>query len=239
MYNIEVLEVDVPTELEPEEEIRAILDEYVLGASLKERSLYRLYRMWRSKSHLLIRDRSGDGSSMYETWEQFLQDTVYALGVSRSTVFFRIRAYSFLDWLGYSDDEKLQMIAARPTLYPRVMSMLVDWDTAKCEPNEIYVDVAEGEGDSVENVRDIIENIASGELSVGEALEQVQVEYTGRPSVRLRCSGESLVVVYEYCQTDEAGGQNFVSGELEYMPVVLVPEIVNEELRRRLGVANN
>jgi len=93
MFEITPVQVDVPTEnIVALDEVESILNELVIGESLRERGMFRLWRMKKNQTYLGIVDENDDmGYPIFGVFEDFVKYFCNVVDVSRAKIFDRIR----------------------------------------------------------------------------------------------------------------------------------------------------
>jgi hypothetical protein len=226
-------EIDVPSDGDVVHEMEMIVEEYSLGSALKERALFRLWRVWRSSSYLDIIDGDEDGYSsipMYPTWGKFVKDFIVPSGISKSTMYSRLRSYSILEWLGYSHEEILEMMSRSSVLYGQSVNLLVDWDLVENVPKRIKAESIgslENEEEAISNVRDVIDNSDAYDR-VLDAVDHVKRDIIGEPNVTAWMSDNEIVFAYEGESLEDSGIVRYAKTDMYG-----VPEWVYIEIERK------
>lgn len=200
MFEVVPLEVDVPRELAPLEEVESIVNELVLGESLRERAMFRLWRLWKAKGYLNLFDEGSESVvPMFSTFEEFLSYFCQIVDVSRAKIFSRIKTYNELEWLGFSETQMLHMMSNRPGLYSKALGKIIEWDSQENEPESLKTDFFGDPSDpesAKETIKEFVEELALHD-SVTGALEMLNRDVLGRPEVSIFMSGDCMIVRFE------------------------------------------
>ena len=234
-------EIDVPSRGEIVHELEMIVEEFSLGSALKERALFRIWRIWRNASYLQILDDSPSalkGEPKYHTWSEFLKDFVMPSGISKSTVYSRMKAYSILEWIGYSEVEILTMMSTSPVAYGQSVNLLVDWDMSEDSPRAIKA-ISMGSLDNYQeakdNLRELIDHTVPIYDRTMDAIEHIRRDVVGGQVVSVWVDGSEIVVDYEDSGR-ESGVVRFSVSNGELVPEwVLVTMEKKYKIKRKLS----
>lgn len=242
MFDIRPIEVDEPAALTPREEVNSIIQEYKLGHALREVALFRVWRMWRDNSYLNIYAESPDalpGQPEFPTFTDFLKFITVHLDVSRAKVYTRLKVYSLLEHLGYSEHDMVRMMATKPGLYEKVLTSVFLWDQESRTPTGMKVDAFGNnpyDETTKENVRDFIGELEASD-SVGDAVSRLLHDVLGKPKITLRVTGGAIVVEYTTIAIDADTGDEVTGeqGQARFDCIEDVPDWVMDELARKYG----
>lgn len=202
--------VDVPAEAsDVAQEIEQVISEYSAGNYMRERALFRVWRIWRSGRYLDI-TYPGSYEPMYPRWGDFVADVLDSIGISRSTLYSRLRVYSELEWLGYTQEEMLGMMVARPSVIDRAINKLVSWSAKEQDVVRLKMDGDyESPVDARDDVRMLVDEVFAHENPT-QALGALERYVGDQLLVRAVLRGSELVLVV----TDKGG--DFVTPDVEY-----------------------
>lgn len=242
MFDIMPVEVDVPAMLEPVEEVNSIVHEFSLGVALREVALFRLWRMWRDSAYTEIESDDMDaapGQPKFGTFGDFLKFFTDTIEVSRAKVYSRLKCYSLLDYLHFTDKEMVVMMATKPTLYDRALNLIFIWDQESRLPTGLKTDYF---GDDVKDetvktkIRNFLIELAQFDR-VQDALSMLTHDVLGKPTVRVYMLDRKMVVSYDSVVVDEDDGVGIVgeNGEIVFEPNEVMPEWVLNELQRKFA----
>lgn len=242
MFEIVPVEVDVPTELAPMEEIESIVNELLIGESLRERAMFRFWRIRDSRAYLEVREGESDnGVPRFATFEEFVEYFCHIVDISRAKIFSRIRTYSELHWLEFTDEEMLKMMSNRPGLYSKTLNKIFNWNSLLNIPMSLKTD-SFGDPDEPENpetkaaLKKFIEELGLHD-SVTNALEMVDKDILGKPEVSMFFSGEYLVVRFDQGYVTEDGVEIMEDvDEIYFETDTELPGWVTEEMERKYKI---
>lgn len=242
MFEIQPVEVDLPAALEPKEEVNSIVKEYMLGHALREVSLFRVWRLWRDDeySSILSDDPSAlPGQPQFAAFNDFLKFLTQNLDVSRSKVYSRLKTYSLLTHLGYSEKEMVGMMATKPGLYEKVINAIFLWDQESRAATGMKTDAFGSSPygqETIDNVRDFISELEAHN-SVGDAISRLMHDVLGKPKISLRVVGGAIVVDYTTTIIDGETMEELTgdSGSARFECADDVPEWVLDYLAQKYG----
>lgn len=210
--------------------------EMIAGSALRERALFRVYRMWRENKEedivAVLNERGGD----YQYFVNVVEDLSKRSGTSKSTIWSRIRVYSQLEWLGYDDQRMFEILNRRPDLTRRVLANIMSWDVRNQEPKKMLTDAfGDVEHDGIkENIKTVLDEIVDHD-NPAEALSYLQHDVLGRPEVALAVvDHEFFAVKFTEVGYDNMG--NEVRGEERTVilsPEFDLPEEIVEALQKK------
>ncbi len=240
MFEIAPVEVDVPTELAALDEVESIMNELVIGESLRERGMFRLWRMKKGQTYLEIVDENDDnGYPLFGVFEDFVKYFCQVIDVSRAKIFDRIRTYSQLEWLEFSHQEMLNMMSIRPGLYSRALKKIFNWDAQENVPTSLKTDYFGDPSDpdeAKEGIKEYIEELSLHD-SVSGAIETLEKDVLGQPEVYIFFLDGSLVVRFDEGFVTE-GGMEITEdvGEVIFEAEAELPLWVTDEIERRYKI---
>lgn len=206
-----MFEIDVPSQGGIVHEMEKIVEEFSLGSALKERALFRLWRVWRNRTYLEIVDDSPTaipGEPKYINWSAFLKDFIIPAGLSKSTVYSRMKAYSILEWLGYDDSEILTKMSESSVRYGQSVNLMVDWNMSDDAPAAIRASslgTLDDENAAKEEIRSVLESTIPVYERVSDALDHIRRDVVGGPVVSAWQDLDTIVLEYEDTATGEHG----------------------------------
>jgi len=215
-------EIDVPSQGDIVHELEMIAQEFSLGSALRERATYRLWRIWKNKSYYDITSDDPDVDPMepkYHSWGAFLRDFLPTIGISRSTVYSRMKAYSIMNWIGYTDDEILEKMSSSSMGYGNSVNLLVDWDMSIDEPIEIRVEslgTLDNQEEAKVAIRDMVESTLSVYERSSDAIDHIKRDLVGVPVVDAWQDAGELYIDYEDTATGENGRVKFIPDDYDY-----------------------
>lgn len=220
-----------PQEASPNDEIERISQEFLMADLIKEVGRFRIWRMKDTGSWKLVVDEV-TGELRYETWEQFISDMSKILQCGRTHLFDRMRIYDQLQWLGYTHEEMLRMMATAPSLYYRFLTKAIMWDAKLQSPTVIKIPetYSMSNADAKDHVRDIVGKLDSFD-STHQALKYVSETVLVEPQLEIIYDGDVLKCIY-YNQEEDANGEVQVVDydEAMFYPNKDVPDWVHEKL---------
>lgn len=233
----------LPEELSPSDEVQEIIKEFSVGNVLKERGMFRLWRMHRDRSYQQIYSDDPDvpeNTPLYHTFKEFIADICEHNSVSRATIFSRIRTYEQLDWLEYDDATKIRFMVDKPTLYSGALSKLLDWSHDDKEPYSVRlpdVDIDEDEEGAKNALKTVLDELAEHD-SINGALRSVDETLSGtRPEVEIFWNEEQSsfsVSWVSYSVTEDGSVVVEEIGNANFEPDDSVPMWVWSEVAHRL-----
>ncbi len=119
-------------------------------------------------------------------------------GVSRSTLYSRIRLYDQLQWLGYDLESMYSIVVKKSYLAGKVLDMILQWPKDMMTPVEFKTDYfgdADPE-DTKEEIQTLLEECLAHDSEAG-AIENVKTDVLGKPTVNAFFGPETFVVIYE------------------------------------------
>lgn len=241
MFDIIPADVDVPAQLAPADEVRSLVSEFTLGLALREVSLFRVFRLWDTDNYLNVYSDDPTVSAAqreFSTFSDFVKFLTRGLDISRSKIYSRLKTYSLLKHLRYTDRDMLGMMSAKPSLYDRALSAIYLWDQESRSVTGFKTD-AFGDNpysdDSIEAVRDFLHDL-DGADSISDALSMLMHDVLGKPVVKVKASsyGE-LIVYYTQQAVDSDTGDEITgdSGEIVFSTDSEIPEWLQDELQKR------
>lgn len=182
-----------------EEEIEQMERESHLGSRLKELSLY---RVWRIKDSGLYKEEIsyGDGGAAprFAMWSDFVKNIGDVIGVSRSTVFSRVRLYDQLAWLEYTEKEAFAIVMYRSYLAGKVLSLILEWPRHGGDisfKTDYFGEGADPE-DYKQEIRELLEECMLND-SVSGAIRNVESDILGVPEVDVYYRDGCMIVAYD------------------------------------------
>lgn len=241
MFEIQPVEVDIPEALPAIQEVRSIFNELVIGGAIRENAMFRIWRMWRDKTYLDITSDNPDEPHrmLFPTFADFVQELCSKLEVSRSKVYTRVKAYSQLDMLGFSEREMITMMSARPSLYEKALGMIFEWDQEIPGPTGFKTDFfgEEMNDESISRVKRFIEELADHE-SVQDALSYLKHDIMGKPEVRIIYDRDISNFKIEYSEAIVESSGNVVTMSPEiWSPGEQLPDWVLDEISKKYRIA--
>lgn len=197
----------IPTE-EPtaDDEYNRIIDEFGLSSVLNESAMYRVWRMKQNDTWINVTDAS-TGTKMFGTWEEFITSISDVTGRGRQTIFNRVKTYSQLQLLGYTDEEMIGMMTKAPFIYQRALSYLMDFDVRTGEVRGLhYTDLGYEENEDLvlSEMKEIIDSLSSFERGK-EALQYIETDILMHPAVSVKLSEKEIIVYWTIFQKDQNG----------------------------------
>lgn len=241
MYQMERVrpEVEVPVYEDIVDEINKIVTDLALGEALRERALFRLWRVHRDQSYTqIVADEQDSMLPKYPTWTAFMADFCESAGISRASVYSRIKTYYQLEWVGYTELEMLQMMTRKPGLYERVLGRLLSWDSARNEPTDLKTDRL-GEFDDMDDAREPIMELLEdldGHERINDALSYVDNTILGRPHVHMSVQNGIIVLKYSEDDITAVDGSAGQVEEVQFLPDKDAPAWVFDEIQRRYNL---
>jgi len=146
----DLFSVDLPgTDKDPEATLRTISRDINLARLLRERGLFRLYRLIHQKDAqgipLFMTLVNPDTGSPFGRQEEFIGWFCQEARVARSLVFIRIATIERILALGFSLEEAFKLILTKPYAIRETMNLVADWEKGELkavDPN-VLVQVAE------------------------------------------------------------------------------------------------
>lgn len=244
MFDIQKFSVELPEICTAREDIVSAVREFVAGRGMKERALYRIYRIWNNRSYLDMYSEdpeSGAGMLMFPTWSDFIDFVTESVDISKSTIYSRLKAYSLFDWMGYTQEESLRKMSSRANLYTRALDEIVDWDSESRSPTAFRTDLIDVDIDdpiAPKKTREIILELESYE-SIGEAIRYLRNDLMQKPEISISICERDLRIRYAIQIVDsETGEITNDYGEILFESNDSVPDWIYEELERRYKIRN-
>jgi hypothetical protein len=239
MFEIKPIEVDIPEMLSPTEELGSIMDGYVLGVAVREVAIFRIWRLWRTDAYAQIY-ADGRTDPMFSSDGEFVKFLQRRLDISRSKVYTRMRTYTLMEFLEYSEREIVLRMAAKPTLYEKALHLIYTWNQETKEVEAYKTDKFGDnpwDGESKAKVRYFLDELENAD-SIADALKLLQEE-TGTQPIRFTFSPNENVFVLSW-KDDDYEPENGMSilGEtivVTYSADAEVPDWVSDELARKFG----
>lgn len=225
------LEIVPEAEVSPQQDYNAVFEEHILGSTIRERAFFRLWRLKRTEGWRKVIGISGE---KYETWEAVIADVSDAIQVGRQIVFDRIKLYDQLDWLQYTDHEKIVMLSRSPSLYHRLLNRTVDWDTHSREPRSILIPGAEDMDakQARKRLRDIISDAEKFPRQI-DALRYVDLAIMMVPQVRIEVEDDTIRVEYSQTTIDQDGKVHQEDwGDATFYPDKPLPDWVMKHMKK-------
>jgi hypothetical protein len=202
-----------------------------MGIGTREVALFMLYRIWRDSLYI-----NTDNHAVYASFNEFVKEVTAEVDLSRSTVYSRIKDYGLFEWLDYSEEQAIRMMAARPSLYDKVLGAIFVWDQEARVPSSVKTSEfgpmlsAEFKG----NVRKFIDSLESFD-SIKDALDYLKSDIVGEPTIRIRVESESeIVITYETTQYNADTGESFaVYDEVEFFSEASLPDWVADAIKAK------
>ena len=190
---------------DPASELEQIKNEYLGGNYMRESALFRLWRMWANKDYLRL-TIPGTDEPIYPTWDDFVRSELYDIGVSRSTVYSRIRLYSVLQWLGYSDGYMLEMVRFRPHLLDKAINKMLSWDTRNGVPREVKLPDFDDPEEAAPFMRDVVDDVYTSDMAA-EIIKSLDQDINGRPEVKITVEPDAGLIHVHFAEhsVDENG----------------------------------
>lgn len=213
-------------------EFDKIVSDSRISDVLKEVSRFRIWRMHKTGSWRSIVD--DNGNPMYEIWEDVVTKLSEILDCGRQQIYDRVRIYEQLNWLGYTDQESIQMIADRPYLYTRTLDMVVDWNQREEKPRSILIpELANASEDKAkEHLRSLLDDVDAFDTQK-EALRFVSETVMSEPQVDLWYDGDVVRAIYYKSAIDEKGNKYVEDyGTVTFYPDGKPPAWVMEKLEK-------
>jgi hypothetical protein len=132
------------------------------------------------------------------TWNDFVKNVAEYAGVSRSTLYSRIRLYDQLQWLGYDLESMYSIVVKKSYLAGRVLDMILNWPKDVMDGVSFKTDYF-GDSDP-EDVKEEIQTLLEECLShdsVAGAIENVKTDVLGKPVVNAFFGPGTFVLAYE------------------------------------------
>lgn len=190
--------VQLPERMEYDDEYHAIREETSMGTLLRESALFRI---WRIKAYKIYEMGSSDEEQYaprFVTWNDFAKHVSEHAGVSRSTVYSRLRLYDQLAWLGYDMLEAYAIVVHKSYLAGKVLDTIIDWSREYDESTfktDFFGDDLRPI-DAKEEIKDVLEECLAHD-SVSGALRNLDSEVLGKPVVDMYYMNGAIVVAYE------------------------------------------
>lgn len=236
------VEIVIPPPLPAADELNSIVGEFKVGYALREAALFRIWRLWVSEDYREI--MSNDPSlqeqyPLFHTFAMLVEFVAGEIGVSRSKVYSRMKLYSVLDWLGFSNPQSVIMLADKPSVVEKIINLLYVWDNTLKEvigvKSTIFGEDFNSE-DHKEKVREFIVG-ACAMPSANDAIAYVSDEMGTGSSIKLQYSSASLNELLLWCFPARDGDMAAVpfTATFELVSDDALPEWVVEELVKKYG----
>jgi hypothetical protein len=190
--------MQLPERMDYDDEYHAIREETNLGTMLRESALFRIWRIKSFSMYEITDDGEEQYAPRFRTWPDFVKTVAENAGVSRSTVYSRIRVYDQLAWLGYDLLEAYAIVVHKSYLSGKVLDTIIDWarnfDESTFKTDYFGVDV--DPVDYKEEIKDLLEECLAHD-SVSGALKNLDSEVLGKPIVDMYYMNGAMVVAYE------------------------------------------
>lgn len=209
------------------------------GTGTRETALFVIYRIWRDNLFIgqpkygqtVVYDDNGIASipDTYRSFDEFVHEVSGFVEISRSTIYNRLRVYSLLEWLEYTEAQSLLIVAARPSMIDKVLSAIFLWDRDSRLP--IGVKTAEfgllHDSEFKKNVRKFIDSLEAFETTK-DALDHLQGDIIGSPKITFSVKDNHTVAMrYETQYTDPNTGESTpVYGSISLFADEEIPEWV-------------
>jgi hypothetical protein len=177
---------------------------------------------------------------MFSSDGDFVRFLQRKLDISRSKVYTRMRTYTLLEFLEYSEKEIVLRMATKPSLYEKALNLIYDWDQQAREVTAYKTDKFGDnpfDGTSKAKVRYFLEELENAD-SVADALKLLQEE-TGVQPIKFTFLPDQNTFSLSW-KDDDYDVQSGMSilGEtitVEYHATEDVPDWVLDELARKFG----
>lgn len=243
--DLQKIDYDVPGELVPQEEVVQMAHEIVMGDAIRERAMFRFWRMW-SKSTYLDIGISGDNPvPRYSSFGDLVNEFRNVIDISRTKIYTRVKTYELLARVGYGSNEMIAMMSTRPNLYERAMSAIFLWDWDKGGIVGLRTDrfgsYDDEEGnpanpETMQNIRDFVDELALHD-SIKDALEYLSRDIIGKPDVKIFLKDGELLIRYSEEEYDDDGNRLTSDyNEIVFVPDGEIPLWVAEEVSKRYRV---
>lgn len=236
------VEIVIPPPLPAAEELDSIVGEFKVGYALREAALFRIWRLWVSEDY---REIMSDDPSLQEQYPLFhtfaalVEFVAGEIGVSRSKVYSRMKLYSVMDWLGFSNPQSVVMLADKPSVVEKIINLLYVWDNTIKEVIGVKSTIFGEDFDSEEHkgrVREFI--IGACEMpNANDAIAYVSDEMGTGSSIKIQYSPASANELTLWCfparDNDATVAPFTITFELASQDAL--PEWVVEELVKKHG----
>lgn len=190
--------IKLPERMDYDDEYHAIREETIMGNVLRESALFRIWRIKAFRTYELIDTDEEQYAPRFASWAEFAKHVAEHAGVSRSTVYSRLRLYDQLAWLGYDMREAYAIVIRRSYLAGKVLDTIIDWsrdyDESTFKTDFFGDDILPV--DAKEETRGVLEECLAHD-SVSGALRNLESEVLGKPVVDMYYMGGAIVVAYE------------------------------------------
>lgn len=184
-------------EMEPSanQELDQIYQEFKVAEFLSEIARFRIWRLHKTEDWKQIVDDTNQFK--YNSWEDVVTDISETLHCGRQQLFDRVRVYEQLFWLGYSPEDAIRMVAERPSLYTRVLGMVMDWDQRKEQPRSISIPNMEKatKDEAVEYIKELLDDATTFETQK-DAIKYISESVLLEPQVDMWYDGDVIYVKY-------------------------------------------
>lgn len=199
-----VVELVPSLESTPNQEYERIITDFKVSDVLKEIGRYRIWRLHKTGSWRQIVDNNGN--ALYNSWEEIVNDLAQTLDCGRQQIYDRVRVYEQLHWLGYTDQESIQMVADHPYLYTRTLDMVVDWNQREEQPRRILIPQMANatEEQAKTHLRELLTDVKTFDTQK-DALKFVSESVLAEPQVDFWYDGDVIRCTYFEQSIDEAG----------------------------------
>lgn len=212
------LNIQLPEQGNIKDEVEHIKQEFIYSNVAREIAIYRMWRIHKTQLWRTIEDETG--KQYYKTWDDFIEEMMEALGISRPLVYQRLRVYYVLEFLQYSVDESVKKLISKPNAIAKALSKLVHWDMVNSRPLKITVPRQNNltQEEAIVAIREIIDKFDAFDFAK-DANKFMNENEFGEPVFTWWRDGLNLVLHYTYYAVDQQG--NFVvdnEGEITFMP---------------------
>lgn len=238
------IEIVIPAPLPAGEELNSIVGEYKIGYAMREAAMFRIWRMWANDSYKEILSNDPAADQQYPLFPAFasLVDFVAAeIGVSRSKVYSRMKLYSILTWLGFSEPQSVVLLADKPSVVEKIINLLYVWDNNVKEVSGVKSTIFGEDFESEEHKTQVREFIlgACSMPNANDAIAYIADEMGTGASIKLQYNVANPSELTLWCFPARDG--NIVDSPftvtLEIVDSDDVPDWVIEELAKKYGAS--
>lgn len=232
--------IEIPAPLEPTEELQSIVGEYKIGYAMREAAMFRVWRMWVRNSFMEIMSEDPSAQQQYPMFRSFAEFVEYVsseIGVSRSKVYGRMKLYSIMSWLGFSEPQSVVLLADKPNVVSRIINALYLWDNNLKEVTGVKTTVFGDDYESNEHKQRVCEFIvgACSMPNANDALAYIADEIGGA-SIRVQyIPGFQELHVWFFAERTD--GITAIPGSIRFVldDGEEIPAWVDEELLKKYG----
>lgn len=232
--------IEIPAPLAPTDELRSIVGEYKIGYAMREAAMFRVWRMWVHDTYMEILSDNPNIREQYplfRSFADFVEHIASEIGVSRSKIYGRMKLYSVMIWLGFSEPQSVVLLADKPNVVSRIINALYVWDNAAREIIGVKTNVFGDDFESPEHKRAVHDFIvgACAMPNANDALAYIADEIGGS-SIRVQYSPiDQEIIVWFFTSSGDSvtispGSISFPLGNGEE-----IPAWVEEELTKKYG----